>query len=221
MEDLLHVVSAQRRKIAAASRLDISSLSHHRATGLEMKEMINAWRNDVASWMCPSNQQKYWSLMQERRQKAHQFAKSRFATYQFHISGCRFLLQKLIELPIVRVGSAARPASSPSAAIKDLIMAFELHKQTKEYKDAVMKSEKRMDNQERTSRRLWWARYDLERGNTLAEQRDAGSLEYFDLSCEDQDRVENYDCGRAEKILCSLQAAKSPVYRGTHVEAST
>ena len=139
----------------------------------------------------------------------------------FHISGCRFLLQMLIELPIVRVGSAARPASSTSAAIKDLLEALQQHKETEQYKKAVLASAKRMDSQERISKQIWWAKANLERGNTLAEQRDAGSLCFFDLSCEDQDRVENYDSGKAEKILCSLQAAKSPVYRGTHVEAST
>ena len=120
MEDLLRVVSAQRSKVAAASRLDKNSLSHHRATEIEMKEMTNAWRNDVASWMCASNQQKYWDLKRNCRQEAHDFTKNRFLAYCFQISGCRFLLNQLIELPIVRVGSAARPASTANAAIEDL-----------------------------------------------------------------------------------------------------
>ena len=221
MEDLLLVVSAQRRRIATASRLDQSSLSHHRATDLEMKEMINAWRNDVASWMCISTQDVYWNLKRKRSQHALQFTESRFTTYCFQISGSRFLLHKLIELPIVRVGSAARPASSSSAAIKDLLMALQHHKETDQYKNEVLASTKRLDSKERTSQQIWWARANLERGKTLAKQRDAGSLSFFDLGCKDQELVEKYDGGKAERILCSLQAARSPVYRGTHVEAFT
>jgi hypothetical protein len=190
MEDLLSVVSEQRRKIAETSRFDISHLSHHHATDLEMKNRMNAWHHDVASWMCPSNQQKYWSLKRNRPQEAHQYSKRRFTTYCFHISGCRFLLQMLIELPIVRVGSAARPASSTSAAIKDLLEALQQHKETEQYKKAVLASAKRMDSQERISKQIWWTKANLERGNTLAEQRDAGSLCFFDLGCEDQELVE-------------------------------
>jgi hypothetical protein len=186
-----------------------------------MEEMINAWRNDVASWMCISTQDVYWNLKRKRSQHALQFTESRFTTYCFQISGSRFLLHKLIELPIVRVGSAARPASSSSAAIKDLLMALQHHKETDQYKNEVLASTKRLDSKERTSQQIWWARANLEQGKTLAKQRDAGSLSFFDLGCKDQELVEKYDGGKAERILCSLQAARSPVYRGTHVQAFT
>ena len=221
MEDLLVVVSEQRRKIAEASRFDISRLSHHHATDLEMMNRMNAWRNDVASWMCHRNQQKYWSLKRNRPQEAHQYTKRRFSTYCFHISGCRFFLHVLIELPIVRVDSAARPASFTSAAIKDLLKALVRHKETQQYKKAVEASAHRMDNKERLSKRIWWAKANLERGKNLAEQRDDNSLFFFDLSREDQELVEKYDSGKAERLLCDLQAQRSPVYRGTHVEAFT
>ena len=55
----------------------------------------------------------------------------------------------------------------------------------------------------------------------LAEQRDAGSLCFFDLGCGDQELLEEYNSGKAERILCSVQAARTPVYRGMHVEAFT
>jgi hypothetical protein len=127
----------------------------------------------------------------------------------------------LIELPIVRVDSAARPASFTSAAIKDLLKALVRHKETQQYKKAVEASAHRMDNKERLSKRIWWAKANLERGKNLAEQRDDNSLFFFDLSREDQELVEKYDSGKAERILCDLQAQRSPVYRGTHVEAFT
>jgi hypothetical protein len=54
----------------------------------------------------------------------------------------------------------------------------------------------------------------------LAEQRDEGICDYYDLSSKDQELVHEYDTGKAQKTLRSLEAARSPVYRGTHVEAS-
>ena len=186
-----------------------------------MTRMMNAWQADVASWMNPSNQEEYWALLRTHRQAAHQYTRSRFTTYCFQISGCRFLLNMLIKLPIVRMHSAARPASSTSAAIRDLLEAFEQHKQTEQYRKAVQASAKRMDSKERLSRQKWWAKANLERGKTLAEQRDDMSLCFYDLDLEDQNLITKYDSGKAERILRDLQAEKSPVYRGTHVEAFT
>ena len=50
-EYLLHVVLAQRREIAAAAGLGDKKLAHHQATPSQMKDMINAWRKNVSSWM--------------------------------------------------------------------------------------------------------------------------------------------------------------------------
>jgi hypothetical protein len=222
LEDLLKVVLAKRREIAAKAGLSDNSLSGHRATESEMKDMTNAWRKNVHSWMCIRNQALYWDLLAQRRaQEAHQFARTRFSTYCFQISGCKFLLKKLIELPIIHSGRAARPAPSTLAVVKDLLEAFQEHKQTDAYKTAVSNSTKRMEDQERTSRLIWWARANLQRGRTLARQRDVGSLSYFDLSLNDQKLVVEYDTRKAERTLSSLAAARSPIYRGTHVEAST
>ena len=112
MEDLLNIVLAQRRKIAAAASLSHKELAHHQATPSQMKDMINAWRKNVSSWMSTRSLDQYQGLRdQKRNQDANQFAHKRFATYCFQISGCRFLLKKLIELPIVRYpNSVAQPA---------------------------------------------------------------------------------------------------------------
>ena len=46
-----------------------------------------------------------------------------------HISGCKFLLKNLIELPIVRYpGSVAQPAYETIAVVNDLLEALEQHK---------------------------------------------------------------------------------------------
>ena len=77
-----------------------------------------------------------------------------------------------------------------------------------------------MDDQERTSRQRLWARKDFAQGKFLAEQRDDDNIDYYDLSSEDQELVHKYDTGKAGKTLRSLEAARSPVCCGTHVEAS-
>ena len=105
--------------------------------------------------------------------------------------------------------------------MSDLLEAFKQYKETDAYKKAAENSKERMDDQERTCRKIWWAKANLERGRILAEQSDEDSLDYYELSPEDQELVEEYDTGRAEATSHSLEAGRSAVYRGTHVEAST
>ena len=219
MEELLRVVTDKRRDIVAAAGLSEESLSHHHATPTEMQDTMNNWRNDVSSWMSTDNQNQYWELKRRRPLQAHQFAKSRFTTYCHHISGCKFLLSKLIELPILRVGSAERPAYDTIDVVRQLLDALQRHKETDSYKNAVEASKKRMNDQERASKNIWWARWNLQRGKTLAMQRDGKRVNYFDLDPNDQKLVEDYDSGRAARTLHSLEAQRSPVYRCTHVEA--
>ena len=127
----------------------------------------------------------------------------------------------LIKLPIVRIDSAERPVSCTNEAITELLDALEQHKQTPKYQQAKRTSAKRMDNQERLSKKIWWAKANLERGKTLAEQRDDGSISWDELTYVEQDLLEQYDTGKAARIVSELQAQRSPIYRGTHVEAFT
>ena len=54
----------------------------------------------------------------------------------------------------------------------------------------------------------------------LAEQHDEGIVDYCDLSSENQELLEAYDTGEAQRKLRFLEAARSPDYGGTDVEAS-
>ena len=104
-----------------------------------------------------------------------------FTTYCFQISGCRFLLGKLIELPLISA------AGRDTAAVMDqLLQDFEAHKHTEAYKAAVRRSEKRAAEEEQLSRAIWWARHNLERGRTLSIMVAAGELSFFKLALEDQ-----------------------------------
>ena len=221
MNDLLTVVLDQRKMIAAISRFEQTQLSYHRATPYEMKEMWKEWQYNVVLWMKKENQDEYWRKRRIRTQDGHQYRRSCFSTYCFQISGCRFLLGMLIQLPIVRVDSAERPVSCTSSAIRELLVALEKHKQTAKYKAAKLTSAERMDKQDRLSKQIWWAKANLERGRSLAEHRDVGTIPWDDFDEVEQGLVVQYDSKKLERILEDLQAQRSPIYRGTSVEAFT
>jgi hypothetical protein len=217
MENLLRISLERRSLIAKAAGLTSEQLLQHRASPSEMKDMYNDWRRDVRAWMSTDNRERYFDLLSAgKRQKAHQLGKQCFTTYCFHVSGCRFLLGKLIELPIISTANR-----NTATVLRDLLQDLEAHKDTDDYKTAVRKSEARSNEQQRLSRAIWWAKSNLEKGRLLSTKIAAGTSEWSSLSSENQKRVEDFDCRRAQKALSELEARKSPVYCGTHVEAFT
>ncbi len=48
-----------------------------------------------------------------------------------------------------------------------------------------------------------------------------GKTAFASLSKEEKQLVEDFDCRRLKKALIELEASKSPVYCGTHVETFT
>ncbi len=133
MENLLRISLERRRTIAEAAGLTDEQLLQHRATPSEMKELYNTWRRDVRAWMSTDNQEKYFDLLDANRsQRAHQLGKQCFTTYCFQVSGCRFLLGKLIELPIISTASR-----NLATVLRQLLQDLEDHKKSDEYKVAV------------------------------------------------------------------------------------
>jgi hypothetical protein len=217
MESLLQIALAQRSKIAEAAGLTEEQLLQHRATSSQMKEMMNDWRRGVGAWMSTDNQDKYFDLLRaDRNQEAHQLGKRCFTVYCFQVSGCRFLLSKLIELPIICTASR-----NTATVLRQLLQDLDDHKKTDAYKAAVQRSHERSHAQEKLSRAIWWAKYNLERGRLLSTKVAQGTVEWSSLCWEDRERVEDFDYRKAQTSLSDLEARKSPVYRGAHVEAST
>ena len=85
-----------------------------------------------------------------------------FSTYLFQLSGCKFLLHKLIELPLIC------SVEQPAAILNDLLDAFHEHKRTKEYRDAVQRSKKNQANQQRLSKQVWLAQCKYSEGRKLS-----------------------------------------------------
>ena len=61
-----------------------------------MQTQMNEWRLDVEKWMNPATVEIYW-----RAKDWHRIGKSAFSTYLQHLSGCKFLVRRLIALPII------------------------------------------------------------------------------------------------------------------------
>ena len=133
MESLLQISLERRRTIAEAAGLTDEQLLQHRATPSEMREMYNSWRSDVRVWMSTDDRERYFDLLDAgRNQKARQLGKHCFNAYCFHVSGCRFLLSKLIELPIISTASR-----NLATVLRQLLQDLEDHKKSDEYKAAV------------------------------------------------------------------------------------
>ena len=88
----------------------------------------------------------YYDLLDRgQNQRAHQMAKGGFGTYCFHLSGKKYLLQMLLQLPILAQCSASEPELVEVPALTQWITDLQEHKQTPEYKAAVERSQKRDD----------------------------------------------------------------------------
>ena len=109
VEHLLNVTLAQRSHQIArmASRNDprAASWSTLIFSMNDMKEVMNTWRKDPATWMNPESFEKVNAM--ETRQEYHQACKKRFDTMLFELIGNKSLVETIIRFPIC---SAARPA---------------------------------------------------------------------------------------------------------------
>ena len=147
-----------------------------------------------------------------RNSAAQKLGKKCFSTYLFHLAGSKFLLHKLIQLPILaqcndRQGGAAQPAIL-TKCIKDL----EEHKKSREYLAAVERSQERGDEHRRLSKQIWHETQRLAKATKLSQQAKEGH--YWDLDAKERKLVEDYDCGRLERSLRQLLSFKTSTYRG-------
>ena len=146
-----------------------------------------------------------------RKNPAQKLTKNH-GTYLFHLSGSRFLLHKLIQLPILdqckaEAGSAAQPASL-TRCIRDL----EKHKRSPEYLAAVERSQKREDEHRRLSKQIWHETQKLAKAPKLSQQAEDGG--FWALDEAERKIVEEYDTGRLSRSLRQLLSFKTSTYRG-------
>jgi hypothetical protein len=179
-----------------------------------MKQIWNTWRKDAGSWMRPSSKRHYdWCVEQRLRKNAHDLLHSSFSTYLFQLSGCKFLLHKFIELPII--SSSFGSAAFPAAQLVDLVNAFEDHKKAKDYRKAVEDSQGREAGRSRLSRQIRLAQWEYARGRNLSMQK---VIEFSDLDAYQQQLIDNFKSGHSADKLDRLLAQKKTPYRGAGAE---
>ena len=121
----------------------------------DMKEIMNTWREIVESWMRPSTLENYNWLMENRRhQEAHQLTKTAFSSYKFQLSGCKFLLDKLIELPLISVRYGYSSAERPASILNKLLKDYDNHRTKQNYENAVRQAEAHQAGELRRSHKL-------------------------------------------------------------------
>ena len=136
-----------------------------------------------------------------------------FNVFKHHVSGCNYLLRKLIQLPIIAQCNATPSDSAEQpASLMKCINDWQEHKKTDEYKAAVARSKKRSSDRSRLSKQIWEQSQELSKAKALSTR--AGKGQFFDLSWEEQQLVEDYDCGRLERSLQRLLSKRAPIYRG-------
>ena len=93
--------------------------------------------------------------------------------------------------------------------ILSLCAAYEEHKQSVEYKRAVLLSEQRSNNQVRLREDLWWAEYYLHLGKHLSFRVRAKQLIFLDLPPWKQELAENYEKGILGAEVARLHKERS------------
>ena len=220
LEDLFSIALQRRGIMARESGWRRSDFKTRCATEEEMKTMINAWRKDVDSWMNPKTLDQYHK--KKTQQEKHLLSKSRFSTYQFHIAGCKFLLSKFIEYPIIAqletplsgLGSAAQPAET----VRRLLDSYEKHKKTDAYKTAVEASERKSKDRMRLSQQIWRIACEVGQGNRIRRKLENGNINDDDLDGAQQELINRLE--ENEDELQKLRKQHLPVYRGAwaHVQ---
>ena len=165
--------------------------------------MWNSWRLDVGSWMSPKNLKKYRKLEWDKWSEAQKMGKRLFNVYLHHLAGNKFLLRKLIQLPIIaQCNATSADSAEQPASIMTWLEEFRVHKESKEYKDAVAESKKKAKEDRRLSRQICNAQWMVGCGQALSEKAKKGGWD--DLKKWEQDLVEQYDGLKLERNLKAL-----------------
>ena len=175
------------------------------------------------SWMKEANIRKHRAFpARGQNGRAHSLEKGGFNTYCFQLSGSKYMLHMLLQLPILAQLMYQLDDLEPTVvevpALTQCITDLQEHKKTKEYRDAVARSEKRSSDHRRLSQQIWHQSQQLSKARALFRKAEIGLWD--DLIQEEQDLVEAYDGGRLERELQHLVSQKTPVYRGVAASVS-
>ena len=221
MERLLELTQHQRElhidRLRRAPRGIRKFNAHMRMGSADMKEIFDTWRARPQEWMQCSTYENYKAmLIRGQKRKAQQLAKIAFRNFLFQQSGERFLLHKLIELPIMNQVSSNSVAQPVPTVLMDLINSYEEYKTTSEYQTVVQLSQQHQNLQQRMSHDVCWAQYRDTKGRTLATKVQDGIVNFYDLDSEERDLVDAFETRQSAKALdCLLEQKRSPYRSAT------
>ena len=215
------LVSAKDPRVSSSSSAAQPALTTLPFTEQDMRTLMNAWRLDVDSWMNQDTFDRYRNARTGRH-----IGRSAFSVYLQHLSGCKFLLRRLIALPIVSPpSSAAQPAKREHLlqSFFQLTQEWNTHKQSDEHQTAIQRS--RQSDQHRLSIRVQHLQAAYRKAAKHSQMVEDGTIAFFDLSKEDKMGVEDFDCRRglvtAFRDLLAEQAAQPRPYPGAGVVVQT
>ena len=217
MERLLET-AAKRRKLklehlrwsTGQSAPDLT----HEIGEKDMQIMYNEWLWDVDSWMNEENRKTHHYLGWKKRKpvEAQQMAMEAFDVYKSELAGSKFLLHKLIQLPIIAQCSAAPSDSAEQpASLMKCINDWQEHKKTDEYKAAVERSQRRADELSYLSKRIWDANWWLAKGKEVSMLAQQG--QFWKLEKWEKNALDDYNSGKLETALKKLLDQQTPVCR--------
>ena len=134
MEDLLE--AALRRRPQTLKHLrDCGKVGNcyitHEIAEADMNQVYKDWQRDVSEWMNKSTLTKYQNLKRagnyskKNLKKAQAFLKRAFNTYLQQLFGSKFLLHKLIQLPLVQNEESG--SAEPCAALHHFVKSLHMH----------------------------------------------------------------------------------------------
>ena len=218
MERLLET-AAKRRKLKLehlrrSAAQPVPDLTHE-IEEMDMQIMYNEWLWDVDSWMNEENRKTFHDLGWKKRKpaEAQQMAVEAFDVYKSELAGSKFLLHKLIQLPIIVQCSAAPSDSAEQpASLMKCINDFQEYRKTDEYKAATERSQRRTDDRRRLSKQIWDANWWLAKGREVSMKAQQG--QFWNLKKWEKKLVAEYDSGELEVALKKLLDQQTPMYSG-------
>ena len=206
MEWLLETAVKQRKRVlerlcrsAAQPVLDMQ----HEISDKDMQNMYDNWRWDVKSWMNEESRQVYNELRWNRPEDAAELLNEAFNTYLLQLSGSKFLLHKVIQLPIISQCTATQSGSDEQpASLLQCINDLHVYMQSNEYKAAARIVQNRTKEDRRLSNGICKANWRLARGKELSMRALNG--EQSQLKKWEWTLANQYDDGKLERWLKDL-----------------
>ena len=225
MEWLLET-SAKRRK-RVLERLCHSAAQpvlhmEHEIADKDMQIMYNDWQWHVNSWMNEGTLTIYNDLRWNRPEEASQLVKEAFNTYLLQLAGSKFLLYKVIQLPInAQCNATPSDSAEQPASLMKCINDLPVYMETDEYKASVRIAQKRTQDDRRLSEKIWKANWWLARGKEFSMRAQNG--EDPQLQKWERKLANEYDDGKLERCLKDLLNQWTRRYRsfGASVQRSS